>query len=473
VKVLLATVPWEFREIYPESMSRTSGLAADRLGVITGVTEPLGMLYLAASLRLRGHEPEIFDGYHWEEPAWLEEISRRRPALLGLSLSSFSFFKAIKLVPIIKKMLPETTIVLGGPHATAVGAAALADMPAADLAIRGAGEVALAELADALEAGRDFTSIPGLVFRREGRLEENEPKPLGDLDRLAPPARDLVDMTRYRPSIGFYNRLPSISTVTTRGCPGRCKFCVSNTAIAFRSPGNVLAEIEQCKQTYGARHVLFWDEDIAVDPARTTELCEGMLDRNLDLNWCASVCIRRYEPQFLDLMKRAGCWKLLVGIETGVQKNLDTLGKSLDLEQVREVVANISRAGIETYATFMFGIPGETRAEAVKTISFANSLPLDYALFLNFTPFPGTVFGQNMADHGVFQGLWSTQGTSFVPHTMTVKDLKELRVMAYRRFYFRPRYIWRRLRQMRSFDDLSRNVRGFLAAARLRVKGMV
>ena len=169
-------------------------------------------------------------------------------------------------------------------------------------------------------------------------------------------------------------------------------------------------------------------------------------------------------PSLLARMKRAGCWKLLFGVESGVQSNLDTLSKDLDLKHVHEQLLAVRKAGIETFATFMFGIPGQTKKDVDRTVRFARGLPLDYAIFLNFVPFPGTSFYRDLESHGVSLGNWSTQKLSFVPHSMRGEDLEMLRMQAYRRFYLRFRYILRRLFKIRSWEDVHRNFRGMVAA---------
>jgi len=427
------------------------------------------MLYLAANLRVHGHEVSILDGYGRQSDDWLEEVKRRSPDLLGLSCSSFSWTKATPLVPRIRAALPRLRIAVGGPHPTGLGGHVLREMPGADYAVWGLGEWALAELCAALEAGGRIPEIPGLARRSGDDIVEAPPVLSPNIDGLPFPARDLVDMAHYRPSVGFYNRLPSASVIASRGCPRRCSFCVSGKQIAFRDAGSVIEEIDECARRYLIRHVVFWDEDIAAKKSLTAALCEGLRRRAVPVSWCASLCLDRVDLRLIRMMKQAGCWKLLFGLESGVDENLATLGKTaIPIQEIKDRLHLVAREGIETYATFMFGIPGETKEQAKRTIRLACNLPLDYALFLNFTPFPGTKFYGNLETYGRFMGVWSTQVTSFVPHSMTATDLDRLRVKAYRRFYLRPRYVLRRLLGIRSYEDWSRNFRGLVAAILLR-----
>jgi radical SAM superfamily enzyme YgiQ (UPF0313 family) len=472
MKLLLSIPPWTYED-YPESMMDRQGVASNRWGTITGVSEPLGILSLAAAVRTAGHEPAILDGFAMPEEEWLRRLRAQQPSMLGLSLTAFSFDKAVPLVRKAKEILPDLKLVIGGPYPNAVGPKALEQMPEADYAIRGFAERSLTQLCNDIDAGRCPNRTPQLIYRTAEGIRENPAIASHDMSTAPVPARDLVDMRQYRPSVGFYNRLPSAAMVTTVGCPMPCSFCVSSNTVTYRPPDMVVAEIEELVGRYGIRHVVFWDEDLAIKRSHISAICEGILRKGLDISFCGNMVIDRVRPELLALMKRAGCWKLLFGLESGVEKNLKMLGKTfMDRAKIHDRLAMVQQAGIETFATLMFGIPGETRAEAEETIDWATTLPLDYAVFLNFTPFPGTPYYSNLSEYGTFRGMWSNQAVSFVPHTMTLEDLQELRVMAYRKFYLRPRYMVRRLTHLRTRDDWSRSLRGLVATLRLRPAGI-
>ncbi|MCL4235990.1 MAG: B12-binding domain-containing radical SAM protein [Deltaproteobacteria bacterium] len=468
MRVTLTIPPWTFRDVYPAAMAEREGFLADGHGRVTGVTEPLGLLLVAATLRNAGHRPVIVDGYGQTDEAWLDDLVKTEPEAVGLSLMSFGWERSGHLVREIRRRMPRVAILAGGPHPSAAGKAMLAEEADLDYVIGGPGEYAAPALITALENGSDPTATQGLVYRKDGEIRENPGDPIKDLDALPFAARDLVDMRDYRPSVGFYNRLPSVSMMTTRGCPRTCRFCVSENTYARRSAANVIVEIAECVKRYDARHILFWDEDIAVSKSHINALCAALEAFRPRVSWCASMSIERVRPDLVRSMRRAGCWKILFGLESGATSTLETLGKPTDLSMVADRLTTVRRAGIETYATFMFGTPGETREEGEKTIRFARGLPLDYAVFLYFTPFPGTPYFPQIDRLGRGIGLWSMQAPSFVPHSMSLGEMVGLYERAYRRFYLRPRAIARKLTTVRSMDDVMRYVKGFFSVLKLR-----
>ena len=467
MRVLLTIAPWSYRSVHPGRMGQDS-LLNRLVGTVGGASEPLGLLYLAATLRDRGHAVRLVDGAIETESAILDTVQAWRPGVVGISSMKHSWPVSQRLAARIRRARPSTTIVLGGPQATCWQQECLEECPDLDIAVVGEGEETLVELCASLESGTCIETIRGLIWRDAGRIRTNPPRdPVTDLDGLPYPAHDLIDAGRYRPSVGFYNTLPSLNMITSRGCSFRCTFCAPSHPLRLRSVDDILTELERMVWDYGARHVTFYDEGITDSGRRITQLCQGMMDRGLGLSWCANARVDQVNRDILATMREAGCWKLLYGLESGVQKNLDAVNKGIRLEQSREAVRATRDAGIETFGTFMFGIPGETFDEGLQTIAFACDLGLDYAAFLNLVPYKGSHIHANLARYGRLTGNWSTNLISFVPHSMTIEQMAKLNTLAAKRFFGRPTYLFRRLRTMRSTEDLKRNVRGFLAYNRL------
>jgi radical SAM superfamily enzyme YgiQ (UPF0313 family) len=163
------------------------------------------------------------------------------------------------------------------------------------------------------------------------------------------------------------------------------------------------------------------------------------------------------DPELLQAFRDAGCWAILFGVESGVQKNLNTLRKGISLPQVRNAVRWAKEVGLRVQTTFMFGIPGETYEEALRTIDFACELEPDVASFHAIVPFPGTYLYDHVDEYGTLSddlADFTYQGAAFVPNTMTRDQIRELRQTAYRRFYSRPAYLARRLLGLRTGDDM-------------------
>lgn len=251
--------------------------------------------------------------------------------------------------------------------------------------------------------------------------------------------------------------------ITARGCDRRCIFCSQidrhrqggRRGIRYRSVENVLAEIELCLQQ-GYKEIKFIDDTLAADYDRLMAICSEIKLRRLDFSWFASACVNQVDKPLLKAMKEAGCWAILFGAESGVQKNLNTLHKGITLAQTRRAVQMAKSVGLKVSTPFVFGIPGETYEEALQTIDFAIELDADLANFHALTAFPGTPLYEQRHKYGeVSKQLhhYTYQGAAFTPSTLNRTQIQELRQRALRCFYSRPRYLLRRLCQIRNWQD--------------------
>jgi radical SAM superfamily enzyme YgiQ (UPF0313 family) len=249
--------------------------------------------------------------------------------------------------------------------------------------------------------------------------------------------------------------------MTSRGCNRRCIYCFQldkerKSGIRYRSVESVLQEIEHCiKQGY--REIKFIDDTLAADYDRAMNIAREIRARRLDFTWFASACVNQVDKPLLKAFKEAGCWAILFGAESGVQKNLNTIRKGTTLDQIRAAVKAAKEVGIRVSTPFLFGIPGETFEEGLQTIQFAIDLKPDIANFHAITPFPGTYLYDNLDKYGMMSEELSDftyQGAAFIPHTMTREEILTLRRIAFKRFYSRPSFILGRILDLRSFDDL-------------------
>ena len=258
--------------------------------------------------------------------------------------------------------------------------------------------------------------------------------------------------------------------MTARGCNRRCIFCSQidrerksgKRGIRYRSVENVLDEIRVCLDQ-GYREIKFIDDTFAADYDRAMALAKAIKTEGLDFTWFASACVNQVDKPLLKAMKDAGCWAVLFGAESGVQKNLNTLRKGITLDATRKAVKAAKQVGLRVSTPFLFGIPGETYDDALKTIDFAIELNPDLANFHALTAFPGTPLFENLDKYGtVTEDLsrYTYQGASFTPYTMSSEQIHELRQIAFRRFYSRPRFLFRRVLQLRRWEDCELAIRG-------------
>ncbi len=422
--------------------------------------QPLGTLYVAAVLRQAGHDVIFVNGAFTRHEQLLREIQRFDPECIGLYSTTFGWEKAKKTAADLRKICPDAFICAGGPYPIAVQEKCLEDAGTLFAAIiTGEGEYTCLEMIERLAAGKGFEGVRGIAYREGNRIVKNPPRPLiEDLDSLPFPARDLLgDAMLYIPPPATYKRKPVAVLMTSRGCNRKCIYCFQidkqrERGIRFRSVENVLKEIEHCL-SMGYREIKFIDDTLAADYDRAMTLAREIKKRRLDFSWFASACVNQVDKPLLRAFKEAGCWAILFGAESGVQKNLNTIRKGTTLDQIRRAVKAAQEAGIRVSTPFLFGIPGETFEEGLQTIEFALDLNPDIANFHAITPFPGTYLFDHIDQYGTMSeelSDYTYQGAAFIPHSMTREEILKLRQIAFKKFYSRPSFLLKRLLELRS-----------------------
>lgn len=431
--------------------------------------QPLGTLYVAAALQRAGHEVRFLNGAFMAHGKILRELAIFRPQFVGLYSTTFGWQKAMQTAADVQGALQDVFIAVGGPYPIAMQDECLRACPWIDAVVTGEGEITVPEMVERLSQGKDLAGVLGTVFRRDGAIIINPPRPLiTDLDSLAFPSRELLDdVNKYVPPPATYRRKPVAVIMTARGCNRRCIYCFQMdktraSGIRFRSVENVMAEVEHCLRQ-GYREIKFIDDTLAANYPRAMEICQEIKARGLNFTWFASACVNQVDEPLLRAFREAGCWAILLGAESGVQKNLNAIKKGITLDQTRKAVMAAKKAGLTVYTPFLFGIPGETFAEGLKTIEFACELDPDIANFHALTPFPGTELHDNIERYGHMSGEltdYTYQGAAFVPYSMTREEIATLRQMALKRFYSRPRFILRKLLALRSLHELRAAAQG-------------
>lgn len=416
----------------------------------------LGLGYLAAALRRAGHEADIADcpREKLNRQGLSQVLARKKPDLLGVSVFSADVPTAREILQDARRLLPECRRVVGGPHPTCLPEHCFAVMPDLEYLLAGEAEESLVQLADGLARGRlDPATVPGLGYPSDGRIRLNPHQPPADLDALALPAWDLLrpELQDLAPHGAFVRNLPVAPILTTRGCPYACTFCaarhISGCRIRARSVENILSEVDFLVHEYGIRELHIEDDNFTFRRECVSAFCEALLRRDYRLAWCCPNGVRldSLDPGLLALMRRAGCYSLSLGIESGSDAVLERIRKGLDTRVIRRQVAMIHESGIKTTGFFIIGFPGETRGEIEQTVQFALSLPLDRAQFSTFLPLPGTVhFDEYVRFHPLESIPWDhfyTTDVIFSPAGITTREMRRLQRRAFLRFYRRPAVI--------------------------------
>lgn len=379
----------------------------------------------------------------------LADVRAFAPDLVVVNTGFPSIDSDMVIAKRIKEAFPETLMLAFGVYFTMLEKQAFQNYPFLDFCIAGEPEATFAELLQTLsERKLPLNQIRGLMYREGNDLRQNPPRPwVEDLDSLPVPDRGLLKNERYR--LPHNNKIFTLIN-TARGCPYPCTYCIVNTyygrKVRRRSLPGILEEIRVCREKFGIEEFLFWEEVFSLDKDFVHELCQALIDESWNIRWAATTRVTAVDGETLALMRRAGCYLIGLGVESGNQAILDAARKKQTLEDTRRAVNLAKRAKIQTMGHFIFGLPGETEETAEQTIRFMLDLDLDYMQCYCAVPYPKTELGEMAkARNWIRTDKWSDYdfgGNSILEtDTMTPEQVDHFRRKAFRRFYFRPGYI--------------------------------
>lgn len=435
-----------------------------RKGAWGYVMAPVTMVTMATMARQDGHEATVLDcpAEGMTFPTMLDRVAHLAPDAVFVNTSTPSIDDDLSAAAaIVARCRRRPTLALYGIHPTTRFEEILAKGGEVDCCVLGEPELTVQALTAALARGEPPSSVAGIAHRdADGRVVTTPARPpIADLDALPVPDWSLVDTGNYRlPLDGERFLLVN----TNRGCPWRCSFC---NAYAYygrtprhRSVGHVLRELEAGVRVHGVRNFMFWAEEFVLERAFVLELCEAIVRGGLQIRWVCNSRVDAVTPELLAAIRRAGCWNIAFGIESGDQRVLDATNKRTTLAQVRAAVSMAREAGLQVTGHVILGFPQDTRETIAATGRFVDSLDLDFVQYYCAMPYPGTELYREARERG---WLASTDWARW-EHNQSVLDypqLKAAETMALRRrmmmrWYFTPRRILRTVRNhVRSPSD--------------------
>jgi radical SAM superfamily enzyme YgiQ (UPF0313 family) len=444
---------------------------------------PLGLGYLASTLREGGHEPFIYDAAIEDVPVayYIEEADRQgKPyELIGITATTPLIGDAWEMAATSKKY--GLTTVLGGPHLTIMPRESLEPQhPYVDYVFKGEAEHTFLELVNTLEAGRPVELLPGMHMRgRDGEIISDYSSPMiEDLDSLPFPAHDLFKIDKYtnlQPlTDGLDRNARSFTILTSRGCPYKCTFCskpVTGDTWRGRSVDNVVAEWRWLVKDLRATEIGVTDDIWNLKLDRAKELMRRLIAEGLNtVPWTTvhGMKVNHTDLELFQLMKAAGCKRVGFGVENGdpwMLRNVIRKGQTLD--QVRDAFKNAKAANLQTMGFFIFGMPNETEETMDATIDLALELDPDLANFMLAAPFPGTKMYDMIREGGeIFANEWPdyaiheqrsrfTMNDGVYDPDLVVRKWRE----AYRRFYlYRPQRVWDKMSKKSFWLDMPNTV---------------
>lgn len=452
-----------------------------------GLFPPLGLLYIHAALKAAEPDHEVFFLDCIAEKVGHSGLAQRLadvvPDLVGITSFTVSMYDVCLAAQTLRRQFPGVHICLGGHHPIAFPYEA-AQLPDFDSIIVGEGEEAFPALARALAAREDFTSIRGVytaasirrfqgtLFADERFLTRQMPPAayVPDLDILAPPDRSVISHLNYRSIVGASDRLATM--ISSRGCPCSCTFCdVPYKQYRQRSIPAIADEIRGCLEM-GYDEVHFYDDLFNITPERVIEFSAEIRRRGYCFTWDFRGRVNTVTFDSLVQAKAAGCRMISFGVETGSDEGLRLLKKNCTIGQIKQVFSWCRSLGILTIADFMIGLPFEKDvADVRRNIDFMLEIDPDYAQVSILSLFPHTELFADAARRGLirperWRSFAAAPQAEFHPdhwdEFLSMAELLRLQKESYRRFYFRPRYIWRSLLGTSSLHEFRTKLQGAL-----------
>ena len=410
---------------------------------------PLGLLYIAKQLEKRGCNVTVVD---FVAEVFTEEKLKgllEKTDAVGITITSQIASSAAKLVDFIKKYHPHLPVIIGGPHCTLQGKQVLHEIHA-DISVVGDGEQTIGEILDVFEGKKKFVEISGIFYRENGEIKAGLPgREIEDLDSIEFPSRHLTKQYSYGKrtiaGVTFFAKGKITSMVTTRGCPFRCRFCVSKSIFKkyrCRSAENVIQEFEQIAREYDSVFVV--DDNFLSDKKRAEKIMDLLIEKKINIEiWIAGVRVTDADMDLFKKMKKAGVKSIEFGIESGNQEILDYYDKKITLDAIRKAVRLSKKIGFLTVGNFIIGAPIETEQHIEDTIRFAKELNLDFAFFYPYMYMKGSALWEEAVKQGILKenDLFVMNNSRPGLGNFSPEDSRNTITQAYRRFYFSPRYL--------------------------------
>ena len=427
---------------------------------------PIILAYVAAILEQHGHKVQLLDAraLSLSKEQALEQINNFHPDILGFRAETYHFHDALDWVGYLKENL-NIPVITGGINLSLYPKETLSHREI-DYGVIGDALESLPELIKALEYQDSLDAISGIIYRKDGRIIINKPQDtFADFDSFPFPARHLLPNEAY---YSFISQLKNFTIMlTTTGCPFLCSFCAihPNTHYRIRSAKSVVDEIELCYRDFGVREIDFFDATFFLPRHRDLEIFEGIKRRRLKIEWS---CRTRVDVVNEDILRQAasvGCRQIYYGIESVNTKVLKAIKKDIKIGQIRQAIKWSKKYGIRAMGFFMVGNSGDTKESVRSTIDFAKTVGLDFIQVCRTIAKPGTELDELMIKE-TGKDYWrehilgkKIEGRLPTPwSSLSEIEIEALTKEFYTKFYFRPKIIWNRLAQLKSFEELKRYI---------------
>ena len=427
---------------------------------------PLGLSYVAGALEKAGFQVEMLDNYMLGKP--MDEVkqlvSQENPEIVGITCGSATYRPCLETARAVKEVLPSCKVVVGGWHASYLPDTLL-DKPDVDFVVMGEGERAMVELAQHITSRPEKPPVDmaGVGYKQDGIMRKNLPKFIENMDEIPFPARHLLPMHLYDRTIEFLRAKPADVMNISRGCPFSCAFCETKklwgSACRTFSPPRIMDEIRYMVEKFGTRGIYFINDNFTIKRNETLQLCGLLRESGLDLEWVCDTRTDLVNKELLEKMRDAGCKAIWFGVESGSQRILRRINRTITLDQTENAFKLCRQVGIRVACSFMLGFPDETKQDLEATRRFADKLDPDWCQFNVFIAYPDSNLYQEILQTGKYDHL-----DEFL---LTVKndDFDFNKFMEIQRRFFHdhngaPKRVLRRIRREGIFNFVRRRLSG-------------
>ena len=413
---------------------------------------PVDMMSLSAVAKKRGYET-IFKDYALKNETiydFLRDLRVEKPDFIVINIASTTLESDLSILTQAQDMLDDIVVIVKGAIFNFNSYALLQKYPQIDIALRGEIEPAFDEIIQY----KDFKSIKGITYQINNKIVSNPDRELSDdLDYLPFLDRDLINNNIYvRPD----TKKPQTIIRVSKGCPNHCFFCLATplngSFVRYRDPQLIVDEIKECVNTYGIRDFIFWSDIFNRDNAWVQRLCRLILENDLNINFCANTRADTVNFETLQLMKKAGCELVSIGIESGNQEILNKMGKKVTLAQIENAVSMIEKAKLQVYAYYVIGLPWETQKTIEETFAFAKKLNTHYATFYTATALMGSKFYDYVNKNRL--GTVNYESPYVFPsinsYALTSQQIYDYNNKFNKEYYLRPKYFLKIAKQVNS-----------------------
>ncbi|MBN1364225.1 MAG: radical SAM protein [Syntrophaceae bacterium] len=415
------------------------------------ITPPLGLGYLSSYLKKNGIDTVIIDGLKERlDSRWMiKRILEFKPDAVGVTCLTAFYSEVVLLSRELKKN--KIVTIIGGQHPTFLPYQTLVESQA-DYVVCGEGEIALLDLARNDLCNDSIQGVYSLENLKNENQEIIKTRVVENMDELPFPDWEQMNPKGYprAPHGAFIKGFPVGVIVTGRGCPYECTFCATpkfcDRRIRFRTPENVVQEIEHLIKNFQVKEIHFEDDNFTFNASNVEKLCRMLIEKNIKINWACPNGIRADDisSELVRLMRKSGCYCLAYGIESVNSKILKNIKKKETLENISRAIDMTEKAGIAAQGFFIFGLPGETTETIEENIKFALCAGLSRAQFIILDVLPGSELWDTL--RGKFVPNWEKESyrePEYLPEGITRKQLIGAQTKAFRRFYLRPKIFFR------------------------------